>query len=286
MKLNLPSLNYPGISRENIRKSDGTAYDIKDLLKTNNRLTATSTKDSINWLSEPSNNKSLALQPYFCDICMCIQASPTKHCKLCETCVCKFDHHCLFINKCVGLKNHRSFITLVVFTLIAIAYYLVHLYSYLNNFYDNLNIQSIPVELQGSMLYYTMAETRMVWLFTLLVIDVFGLCMVTVLLYFQFKFLSLGYTQQFPQPILFVKANKRMQSFMGALTHRMENLYIFFFESCEANEQLWYKQQNSYISVTSTNKIIPMDCYPRDSDYADNIIVGTFIPTTNQGQNK
>lgn len=269
----------PGIARENIRKADGTAYTIIDLLKSNNKPNCKTTKDSINWLTEPSPNRGLPfIQPYFCEHCMIIQATPTKHCKLCQSCCGKFDHHCLFINKCVGLKNHRMFIALVAFTLIAIVFYLVHLYAYLANFYVNLSVKSIPVKEQGSLLYYAIAEAQTVWLFTLFLVDIFGICMVSVLLYFQFKFLSLGYTQQFPHPVLFTAVNKKTSNLFRAIQHRLENLFIFFFESCDANEQLWYRQQSDYISITAAGKVIPLDNYPRDNDYTDDYTVGNFVP--------
>ncbi|CAD6186320.1 unnamed protein product [Caenorhabditis auriculariae] len=39
----------------------------------------------------------------------------TKHCRRCNFCVEQFDHHCVWLNNCIGGKNYRLFIALVSF---------------------------------------------------------------------------------------------------------------------------------------------------------------------------
>ena len=34
----------------------------------------------------------------------------TKHCKLCELCSTGFDHHCMWLYRCVAHSNHRLFV--------------------------------------------------------------------------------------------------------------------------------------------------------------------------------
>ena len=46
----------------------------------------------------------------------------SKHCKKCDRCISGFDHHCRFINLCIGEKNYRWFVWMcisVIFDLIA-----------------------------------------------------------------------------------------------------------------------------------------------------------------------
>jgi len=53
------------------------------------------------------NNNSVTLR--FCDYCQLYQPLRSKHCKSCERCIARYDHHCFFIGNCVGENNHLLF---------------------------------------------------------------------------------------------------------------------------------------------------------------------------------
>ena len=59
-----------------------------------------------------------------CADCFTIRTSRSKHCSVCNRCVERFDHHCPWINNCVGVKNHTYFIIFVItmFSTIAIVF--------------------------------------------------------------------------------------------------------------------------------------------------------------------
>jgi len=51
--------------------------------------------------------------PQFCLTCMVRRPIRGKHCRACHRCVARFDHHCAWLNNCVGVNNYFPFICLV-----------------------------------------------------------------------------------------------------------------------------------------------------------------------------
>jgi len=44
-----------------------------------------------------------------CADCEVVRTDRSRHCSICNKCVERFDHHCPWINNCVGLNNHGVF---------------------------------------------------------------------------------------------------------------------------------------------------------------------------------
>ena len=55
-----------------------------------------------------SNDRNIDLEN-FCFYCKIIKATRTFHCMICERCVDMFDHHCVYVNNCLGYRNHKYF---------------------------------------------------------------------------------------------------------------------------------------------------------------------------------
>ena len=50
-----------------------------------------------------------------CPDCKVIRSPRSRHCAICNRCVERFDHHCPWINNCVGIKNHNYFFIWICF---------------------------------------------------------------------------------------------------------------------------------------------------------------------------
>lgn len=56
----------------------------------------------------------LRLNQYFdpsfiCPKCEILKPQESRHCYICDKCVDRFDHHCQWLNNCVGIGNHGMF---------------------------------------------------------------------------------------------------------------------------------------------------------------------------------
>lgn len=67
------------------------------------------------------NDKNIDLEN-FCFYCKVIKSIKTFHCQICGQCVEKFDHHCVYINNCLGYRNHKYFILLIIFLILYVIF--------------------------------------------------------------------------------------------------------------------------------------------------------------------
>ncbi|GFP51907.1 palmitoyltransferase AKR1 [Trichoderma asperellum] len=66
----------------------------------------------------------------FCVVCMIRTPLRSKHCRRCQRCVAKHDHHCPWVFNCVGVNNHRHFFFYLISLTAGIPLYNWLLYYY------------------------------------------------------------------------------------------------------------------------------------------------------------
>lgn len=54
----------------------------------------------------------------FCERCVLIKPDRAHHCSVCGTCVLKMDHHCPWVNNCVGFHNYKFFMLFLAYALL------------------------------------------------------------------------------------------------------------------------------------------------------------------------
>ena len=83
-----------------------------------------------------------------CADCEVVRTDRSRHCSICNKCVERFDHHCPWINNCVGLDNHGVFMSFLVsmFALLALTNFSL-IYNF--NCYENYSLPRV----EGKFLY-------------------------------------------------------------------------------------------------------------------------------------
>ncbi|KAG2117174.1 uncharacterized protein F5147DRAFT_604664 [Suillus discolor] len=66
----------------------------------------------------------------FCIQCMARKPLRSKHCRVCDRCVARSDHHCPWVWNCVGANNHRQFLLFVSTLVIDIVLFDYLVYEY------------------------------------------------------------------------------------------------------------------------------------------------------------
>ncbi|XP_030065791.1 palmitoyltransferase ZDHHC15 [Microcaecilia unicolor] len=73
----------------------------------------------------------------FCDRCQVIKPDRCHHCSVCGICVLKMDHHCPWVNNCVGFSNYKFFLLFLVYSLVYCLYIAATVFQYFLLYWSN-----------------------------------------------------------------------------------------------------------------------------------------------------
>ena len=73
----------------------------------------------------PTEEGSYRSQHPYCSKCQAYKPPTCHHCRICDRCICGMDHHCPWMNNCIGAGNLKHFILFLLYTWCSSSYALV-----------------------------------------------------------------------------------------------------------------------------------------------------------------
>jgi len=67
------------------------------------------------WMPPELGEEQRRLGYRWCETCLIVRPPRASHCKDCDNCVLRMDHHCPFVGNCIGARNYGYFVSLLVF---------------------------------------------------------------------------------------------------------------------------------------------------------------------------
>ena len=132
--------------------------------------------DNMTWLEMVQ--KKIPINKY-CPYCRVKKEEKVKHCHICCRCVATFDHHCNWIDNCVGDNNIFSFLFFVIMILINLIF---SFYLGINSLMNTKQEDFLDFKIKGDYILMNSIKTflNMRWLFQYEIEEIIGILVIIV----------------------------------------------------------------------------------------------------------
>lgn len=129
----------------------------------------------------------------YCPFCQLNSPARSFHCHVCDTCILKRDHHCIFGGTCIGYKNYRYYIMMVVFLWIGAVYANVYHFEYVHGVAGGFKMATFfTMFMPFVMLILGYSTGHQFYVLFIAGVSVFSLLLFSGLLYMQFRLVTKG----------------------------------------------------------------------------------------------
>lgn len=87
-------------------------------------------------LFKKKNHPNRMMSKRFCHTCFIIRPPLASHCETCDHCVRSFDHHCLYVNNCIGERNYWLFVVMSTLSVFMSAIFICSTFIYISSVGD------------------------------------------------------------------------------------------------------------------------------------------------------
>ncbi|XP_007898855.1 palmitoyltransferase ZDHHC20-B isoform X4 [Callorhinchus milii] len=95
-----------------LMKTDKEQYDREERPEAQQAILRKAAKDV------PLSTRTASGAIRYCDRCQAMKPDRCHHCSACDMCILKMDHHCPWVNNCVGFSNYKFFLLFLAYSLL------------------------------------------------------------------------------------------------------------------------------------------------------------------------